>query len=377
MKHRSFRAERVWRSAIVFPLCLASLAGWGCTARKVESQAAQRVETVPVVVAKVVRKTAPVELRAIGNVEAYSTVSVKSQVEGQLESAHFREGQDVKKGDLLFTIDRRPFEAALKQAEATLARDVVQATQARADAERHRKLFEQGILSKEQFDQSQANSDALEAAVRADQAAAERARIQLGYCTLRSPLDGRTGSLIVHEGNVVKANDASLVVINQITPIYVDFSVPEKFLSEIKRHMATHPLPVTAAIPGQESDLLEGTLSFVDNSVDAATGTIRLKGTFGNPQRRLWPGQFVNVKLELAGQPDAILVPSQAVQTGQQGQFVFVIKPDSTAEVRPVVVDRALEGETVIEKGLRPGEEVVTDGQLRLFPGVRVEIKNQ
>lgn len=377
MRRPSFSADLMCRSAALPLLFLALISSWGCTARKADPTTVSKVEAVPVVAAPVVQKTAPVELRAIGNVEAYSTVSVKSQVEGPLERVSFREGQEVKKGDLLFSIDRRPFEAALKQAEATLARDVVQAKQARADAERHRKLYEQGILSKEQFDQSQANSDALDAAVHADQAAVDRAKIQLGYCAIRSPLDGRTGSLIVHEGNVVKADDASLVVINQINPIYVDFSVPEKYLSEIKRHMASRPLRVTALVPGQESSPVNGALTFVDNSVDPATGTIHLKGTFSNPRGPLWPGQYVNVKLELAGQPNAIVVPSQAVQTGQQGQYVFVIKPDLTTEVRPVVVDRTVEGDAVIASGLRAGEEVVTDGQLRLVTGARVEKKQQ
>ena len=331
----------------------------------------------PVTTATAHQKTVPVELQAIGNVEAYSTVSVKSQVEGQLERVYFREGQDVKQGDMLFSIDPRPFQTALQQAEANLARDAAQARLARAQAERYTKLVEQGIVSRDQYDQFRTSSEAMDAVLRADKAAAENAKIQLGYCAIRSPVDGRTGSLMIHEGNLIKANDVAMVVINQITPIYVNFSVPEKYLSEIKQRMAVGgKLAVAASPPGDETHPHEGVLTFVDNSVDTATGTIRLKGTFGNQDKRLWPGQFVNVKLRLASQPDAIVVPSPAVQTSQQGQFVFVIK-DNTASARPVAVGRSLDGETVIERGLSAGEVVVTDGQLRLAPGVKVVTKNQ
>ncbi len=349
-----------------------------CSGNGVTGSSAQRAmsEAVPVMIATVIQKTVPVELRAIGNVEAYSTISVKSQVEGQLELVHFHEGQDVQKGALLFAIDPRPFEAALKQAEANLARGTAQAKRAQADAERYTKLFEAGIVSKEQYDQFRTGAEALEAEVRADRAAVENARIQLGYCTIRSPLAGRTGSLIIHQGNVVKANDITLVVINQIRPIYASFAVPEKYLAGLKSHMASGRLRVKVVIPNDEIHPVEGVLTFVDNAVDATTGTIRLKGTFANKEARLWPGQFVNVSLTLAAQPNAVVVPSQAVQTGQQGQYVFVVKPDLTAEARPVVVNRSLGGETVIDGGLQPGEKVVTDGQLRLVPGAKVEVKN-
>ncbi len=329
----------------------------------------------PVTVAPVAQKTVPVELRAIGNVEAYSTVSVKSQVEGQLERVYFREGQDVKKVDLLFTIDSRPFEAALRQAEANLARDQAQERNARAQADRSEKLFESGIVSKDQFDQVRTNFDALQAAVRADQAAVENAKIQLGYCSIRSPIEGRTGNLMVHEGNVVKANDTALVVINQINPLYVDFSVPEQFLPEIKKYQARGKLKVEAIMRNEEARPEQGVLTFVNNAVDSATGTILLKGTFPNLEKRLWPGQFVNVVLALTSLPNAVVVPSQAVQTGQQGQYAFVVKPDLTVDLRPVATGETIGGETVIEKGLQPGEKVVTDGQLLLFPGAKVEVK--
>jgi multidrug efflux system membrane fusion protein len=330
---------------------------------------------VPVTVATVGLKTVPVELRGIGNVEAYSTVSVKSQVEGQLERVYFREGQDVKKGDLLFTIDSRPFEAALRQAEANLARDQAQEKNARAQADRSAKLFESGIISNDQFDQVRTNFDALQAAVRADQAAVENSRIQLGYCSIRSPIEGRTGNLMVHEGNVVKANDTALVVINQISPLYVDFSVPEQFLPEIKKYQARGKLKVEAIVPHEEARPEQGVLTFVNNTVDSATGTILLKGTFPNLEKRLWPGQFVNVVLALTAMHDAVAVPSQAVQTGQQGQYAFVVKPDLTVDLRPVATGETIGGETVIEKGLQPGEKVVTDGQLLLRPGAKVEVK--
>jgi len=346
----------------------------GCSPQATVSQSV-RNEAVPVAVADVRQKTVPVEVHAIGNVEAYSTVSVKSQVEGIIEGVHFTEGQDVRQGDLLFTIDSRPFETALRQAEANLARDLALEKNAQAQADRYTKLFEAGIVSQEQYDQFRTSAESYEAAVRADRAAVERAKLELGYCTIRSPLAGRTGRLIVHQGNLVKANaDTPLVVINQISPIYVSFSVPEENLSTIRKYGAAGKLRVEAAAPDIPQPA-EGLLTFVDNTVDNTTGTVKLKGTFENRDKRLWPGQFVNVKLKLTTQPNAIVVPSQAVQSGQAGQYVFVVKPDLTAESRLVIVSRSVDGESVVEKGLRPDERVVVDGQLRLAPGMKVEIK--
>ncbi len=367
-----------WRQAALGALILsAEVLLSACSGNNATGNSAHPVmsEAVPVTVATVVQKTVPVELRAIGNVEAYSTVSVRTQVEGQLERVYFREGQDVKKGDLLFTIDPRPFEAALKQAEANLARDIAQHERAMADAQRYTKLFESGIVSQEQYDQFRTNADALAAAVRADQAAVENAQVQLGYCSIRSPIDGRTGNLLVHQGNVVKSNDTTLVVINQVRPLYVDFSVPEQYLSEIKKYQTGGKLRVQAMPPAQGEQAEQGVLTFVNNTVDSATGTILLKGTFSNAGRRLWPGQFVNVVLTLTSQPNALVVPSQAVQTGQVGQYVFVVKPDLSVDSRPVAVGATVGGDTVIEKGLQPADTVVTDGQLRLFPGAKVEVK--
>ena len=356
-------------------ICLASLTS--CASRNAEPRAATRNVGVPVTIATAAEKTVPVEITAIGNAEAYSAVSVMPQVQGAVEQAYFKEGQDVKKGDLLFTLDSRPYQAALQQLEANLARDQAQLENARAQAERYTKLFQEGIVSKEQYDSFRTSADALAAAALADKAAIERAKIDLDYCSIRSPMDGRTGSLLVHPGNIVKANETILVVINQITPIYVSFSVPEQDLAEIKQRMAAGSLPVEALIPDGELHPVPGTLTFVDNAVDNTTGTIRLKGTYANTEGRLWPGQFVNVVLKLTSRPNAIVVPSQAVQTGQSGPYVFVIKPDLTAESRPVTAGSTVGGETVIEKGLQPGETVVTDGQLRLAPGTKVEVKRQ
>jgi len=340
-------------------------------------QPAMMAPAVPVMVGKVSQKTIPVEVRVIGNGEAYSTVQVKSQVDGQVDRVYFQEGQDVKKGDLLFTIDRRPFEATLQQTQANLAKDTAQEKNAEAQAERNEQLFREGIISKDQYDQFRTNADALKAAVRADQAAVENAKIQLGYCSVFSPLDGRTGALMIHPGNVVKANDAALVVVNQISPLYVDFSAPEQYLTEIRRFMAADRLKVQASVPNDPLHSEDGFVSFVNNTIDANTGTVLLKGTFANPERRLWPGQFVNVVLTLTSRPNAVVAPSQAVQTGQQGQYAFVVKDDHTVDLRPVAAGLTVGGETVIEKGLQPGETVVTDGQLMLYPGARVEVKSE
>lgn len=349
----------------------------GCSSQANTPPPGPRADIVPVTVAPVVQKSVPIEFRAIGNVEAYSTVSIKAQIAGTIEQVYFREGQDVRKDDLLYTMDSRPYQAAVHQLEANLARDQAQLENANAQADRYSKLFEAGIVSKEQYDTFRTNSDALAAAVRADKAAIERAKIDLDYCTIRSPIEGRTGSLLVHTGNIVKSNETVLVVINQIVPIYVSFAVPEQHLAEIRRHMGNGTLGVAATTREDEQHPVEGTLTFVDNSVDSTTGTIRLKGSFLNQERRLWPGQFVNVALKLSTQPGAIVVPSQAVQTGQSGFYAYVVKSDLSAELRPIVPGNQVGGETVIEKGLQPGESVVTDGHLRLYPGAKVEVKKQ
>lgn len=331
---------------------------------------------IPVTTAVSAIRTVPVQIRVIGNVEAYSSVSIKSQVNGLLEKVHFQEGEDVSKGTPLFTIDSRPFEAELRQARAALARDLAQERYARAQLRRYGELLKEGIVSRDQYEQLRANAEALTETVRADRAAVDNASVMLGYCFIRSPIDGRTGNLMVQSGNLVRANDEPvLVTINRINPIYVAFSVPEKELAEIRKQMAVGDLKVEAFIPGDSGPAEQGVVSFLDNTVDAATGTIKVKGTFSNRQKRLWPGQFVDVVLTLATIPDAVVVPSQAVQTGQEGQYVFVVKPDRAVALRPVETGVHFNGEIVIGKGLRSGETVVTDGHLNLVPGAKVEIK--
>ncbi|MFA5354280.1 MAG: efflux RND transporter periplasmic adaptor subunit [Thermodesulfovibrionales bacterium] len=332
---------------------------------------------VPVTEAVAVQKDVPVLLTSIGNAEPFSTVSVRARVGGQLQRIHFREGQDVNKGDILFTVDPRPSEAALRQAEAALARDTAQMENTKKDAARYEELVRNGYVAQSQYEQLRANADALQAVVAGDRAAVDNARLQLSYCSIHAPIAGRTGSLLVNQGNLVKADDEkALVVINQIQPIYVGFSVPEQQLPEIKRQMAEGPVRVSASTGQAEGNAAEGTLTFIDNTVDRATGTIRLKATFENKDRRLWPGQFVNITLRLATERGATVVPTQAIMTGQKGQQVFVITPDSTVEMRPVTVTRAINGETAV-KGVSPGERVVTDGQLQLVPKAKVAVKGK
>lgn len=332
---------------------------------------------VPVVVTTAVQKAVPLKIRAVGNVEAYSTVAVKSQVTGVLMQAHFKEGQDVKKGQLLYTIDPRPLQAALKQAEANLARDSAQLRNLREQVRRYAELVEKQYVSREQYDQIRTNADAASAVVDADKAAVENAKVQLSYCFIYSPVNGRVGSLLVNEGNLVRVNDSTpLVVINQINPIYVTFAVPEQYLADLKRYSARGALTMEAAFPSDEGRPELGKLDFIDNAVDRATGTIKLKGVFTNSERRLWPGQFVNLAVTLATQPDLVVIPSEAIQVGQHGQHVFVVKEGNRVEMRPVTLARTSEGEAIIAKGLRAGERVVREGQFLLGPGSRVEVKN-
>jgi multidrug efflux system membrane fusion protein len=357
----------------ILGLLLLAVLSSGCSKEKSGNSVSA---PIPVTVGTAIQKTVPVQLRAIGNVQAYSTVTVKSKVGGELVRVHFTEGRDVKKGDLLFTIDPRPFEAALKQAEANLQKDLAQEKNAQEDARRYEFLIQKGVVARQQYDKFRTDADALQATVLADRAAVENAKIQLGYCSIHSPIDGRTGSLMVNQGNIIKAEDINLLVINQIIPIDVTFYVPEQFLPEIKKYMASGKLQVDALVPMNEEKPEKGVITFIDNAVDSNTGTIRLKGTFANRERKLWPGQFVNVVLTLTTEPNAIVVPTQAIQTGQEGQYVFVVKQDLTVESRPVVAGRSASSETVVQKGLQAGEKVVTDGQLRLYPGARVEIKS-
>ena len=358
-------------------LCLAfcSLLSLSACSDTTSKQPPLKKASVPVTVENVIQKPVPVQISAIGNVEAYSTVGIKSQVGGTLMRVHFKEGQYVNKGDLLFTIDPRPYEALLKQAEATLAKDTAQFENSRVEVRRYGDLVKKGYVAQEQYDQILTNAAALEATVNAERAAVDNAQLLLTYCYIYSPITGRTGSLISYEGNVIKANaDTSMVVINQIQPISVTFSVPEQYIAEIKKYMAKEKVNVQAVIGSDDAHPLNGTLTFVDNAVDTATGTIKLKATFDNRDRVLWPGQFVNVQITLTTIRDALVVPTQALQTGQQGQFVFVIK-EGAAELRPVRTGITYKNITVIETGLSLEEQVVTDGQIRLMPGAPVEIK--
>ena len=336
-----------------------------------------REAVVPVLAGMVAQKDIPVQLLAIGRVEAYATVSIKIRVTGELTQVHFREGQEVKKGDLLFTIDPRPSQVALDEAQARLDRDSALLAKAEKDAERYAQLVRGDYVSADRYEQARSSADALRATVAADKAQVDSAHLQLGYCYIRSPITGRTGSLLIKQGSMINANeDTGMMDIAQIQPIYVSFSVPEQNLPDIKEYMAQRPLKVEAAPPQVAKPLEEGTLTFIDNQVNRQTGTILLKGTFANKEKHLWPGQFVNVVLTLTTRTNATVVPAQAIQVGQQGQFVYVIKPDFTVEPRPVVISTTLGGEAVVEKGLTPGEQVVTDGQLRLMPGAKVEIKD-
>lgn len=334
-----------------------------------------RIPPVAVTVAPAVQTTVPLQRRTIGIVEPYSTVQVKAQIEGTLLRVHFKEGQDVKTNDVLFTIDPRLYVAALEQAEANLAADRIKAENAKKEASRNTKLRTRGIVSEEEGDKSLTEAAALEAAGRADLAAVETAKVKLDYCTIRSPINGRTGSIKVHAGNVVKSNDV-LVTIVQLSPTYVDFAVPEQTLPDIKKYMAARKLKVEASASDDLSNPSVGELTFVENMVDTTLGTIMLKGTFPNQDRTLWPGLFVNVVLTLADQPNVIVVPAQAIQTGQQDRYVFVVTPESKVEERTVVVERTFDNQAILSKGLKPGERVVTDGLLRLVGGATVEIQD-
>src|SRR5262245_9625768 len=331
---------------------------------------------VPVTVAQVVQKSMPIEITVIGAAEPFSSVQIRSQITGQMTAVNFTEGDDVKAGQVLFALDRRPLEAALEQAKANLDRDIAQAANAAAQFKRFQELADRGIATKEQVDTARTSMTALNATVNADRAALDNAQVQLQYATITATISGRTGALQVHEGNLVRANDQTpLVVINQIAPISVAFAIPEARLPELKRYMAQGALRVTATPPKDDAPPAVGKISFVDNQVDQTTGTIKLKGTFPNDDRRLWPGQFLNVVVRLTSDPSAIVVPTAAVQAGQQGPYVFIVKGDRTVDMRPVVVSRTSVGETVIASGLKPGETVVTDGHLRLVPGSHISVK--
>src|SRR3954447_6154997 len=331
---------------------------------------------VPVTAADAQRKSVPLDVTAIGTVIAASTVAVHAQITGELTSVNFKEGDEVQQGQVLFTLDKRPFEAALQQAEATLQKDVAQLANAKAQATRYQDLLQRGIAPREQVDQIMTQAAALEGTVAADRANVQSARVQLDYATIEAPISGRTGLLQVHKGNLVRANDTTPIVsINRVTPVYVTFAIPESMLPQFKQYMAAGTIRVEAHAPNDTGRASIGRIDFIDIAVDNTTGTIKVKGTFPNEDRKLTPGQFVNVNVTLTTDANATVVPTAAVQSGQQGTYVYVIKSDNTAELRPVTVARTHGDDSIIATGVQPGETIVTDGQLRLVPGSRVSVK--
>jgi multidrug efflux system membrane fusion protein len=328
---------------------------------------------VPVTTAAVVRKTVPVRLYAIGNVEAYTSVALKARVDGQIVSVHFKEGDEVKQGAVLFEIDPRPFAAALRQSQANLLKDQALLDRAVEQEKRYKDLLAKNFISPDAYEQVRTNAETAKATVAADQAGIESAKLSLDYCTIRSPITGYAGRIQIQQGNLVKANDTNpLLTINQVVPISVSFSVPEQDLNEIRRYQADGELKVEVQPTNAIRGPIAGKLSFIDNAADTTTGTIRLKAEFANTDKRLWPGQFVNVVLTLREQKDALVTPAASLQNGPNGQYVFVVKPDKTVELRDVKVARTEGDDAVVASGLSPGDTVVTAGQLRLAPGVRV-----
>jgi len=354
---------------------VASLLLSSCSTQKTQAGNGP-VRAVPVTVAQADRRDVPVVVTAIGNVMPLQTVQIKSMVTAQIVKVHFNVGQDVKKGQLLFTLDSRSFQADLAKAEGQLARDKAAAANARVSQKRYEALLKEGVVAQQQYDELESTASQYDAAVDADKAAVEAARVNLTYAKIYSPIDGRAGDILVHEGNLIKANDLAMVVINQISPIYTDFAVPERFLSDIKKYMTAGTLKVVATLPDSSAPLAQGKVAFIDNMVDRNTGTITMKAEFANQQRSLWPGQFVNINLQLTTEKNATVVPTQAVQNGQQGTYIFVVKPDRTVETRNVDLGASDKGMVVIHKGVEVGETVVTDGQVRIVPGSKVETKS-
>lgn len=331
---------------------------------------------VPVSVASALQQSIPVRLQAIGNVEAYASVAVKSRVDGQIIEVLFREGQEVKKGDVLIRIDARPFDAALKQAEAQALRDIASRDQAASQERRYQELLDRNFVSKDAYAQYRTNAQTAEATSKASQAALENAKLNLEYTVIRSPIDGYVGRALLQAGNMVKANDTiSLVVINQVRPVYVSFAIPEQQLASVRELMRKNPLTVEVALPGADKPVASGRIAFLDNAVDQTTGTIKVRAVFDNSDAVLWPGQFYTVRVKLYDKENAILVPSRALQTGPSGQFVYVVKSDMTVEVRKVVVERS-EGDTAVlsEGNIAKDEQVVVRGALRLAPGIKVSV---
>jgi len=374
---------------------------WGCTAQTAPPPAST---ATPVVVARVSQKLMPVEVSSVGNVEPISTVAVKAQISAELLEVHFKEGDFVRKGQLLFTLDSRipqgqvgtaqanieKDQAQLRQTEANLARDTAQLEYAQAESRRFASLMQRGLIAAAEADQARAQASAAEESVKADRAAIENvravlevdrhalggARLQLSYCSIYSPIDGRTGAVMLKPGNLIKTADVPIVVINQTNPIYINFTVPQQFWPDLRKNMTEGGLRVSAAVGQDPTHPRLGNVIFVDNAIDATTGTLHMKASFENSDNQFLPGMFVSVMLRLSEQPNTKVVPTQALTVGQNGTFVYVVKPDNSVELRPVVSSRTHDGSAAIDKGLEVDELVVVDGQARLTPKSKVQIKN-
>jgi membrane fusion protein, multidrug efflux system len=348
---------------------------WTAAPAAQTAQSPRQAPIVPVVVATAERRPMPVRLDTIGTGQAIATVNIKTRIDAQIDQVKVRDGQYVKTGDVLFHLDSRAAEAQVHQMEAQLARDRAQLMNAKRDVDRFAPLVAKDFVSRQQYDTSVTTSQALEGSVKADEAALENAKVLLTYYTITAPIDGRVGLVQLKLGNNLKANDLSFATINQVKPIYVNFSISERELPSIRAAMAKGPVAVSALAPGDTGSPIMGKLAFFDNAVDATTGTIALRGVFDNDDERLWPGQYVNVSVTLSVQEDALVIPQAAVQAGQEKPFVFVVRPDNTAEVRKVVVSRTLDGKAIVASGIEAGDRVVIDGQLRLTNGARVDIR--
>jgi multidrug efflux system membrane fusion protein len=341
-----------------------------------EGDGGRKSAAAPVLLMEVTLRDMPRVLRVVGNVAASATVGVKARVTGELVGVHFTEGQDVQEGQALFSIDPRPFEASLNEARSRLERDIAQLNKAAEDMKRYGKLVSEGYVSREAYDKAVTDAAALRATVRAEEAAVESARLQLSFCSITAPISGRAGAFKADRGNMIKAtDDAPLLVIDNLQPVYVNFAVPEARLSEILARQRENNLTVQATPAGGES--ASGELTFVDNAVDVRTGTIRLRATFANENRTLWPGQFVQVVLSLGTDKDVVVLPAKAVQSGRNENFVYVVGADNKAQVRHIVMDPEDDGQVIVREGIAKGDRIVLEGQVRLAPGVAVEIRAQ
>ncbi len=372
-----YSRPKAMRSILLIASALIAATTLGACSDKngAQAEAKKLPPSVPVLVAQVVEKSMPLRLHAIGNVETIASVAVKARVDGQITHVHVRDGQDVAAGDLLFQLDPKPYQSQLQQAQANLDHDQAQLDYLKGQEQRYQDLLKQNFVSKEGYAQVAANFRGAEASVKANEAAVQHARVNLGYTTIRAPIRGRIGKVMLSEGNLVKGNDtAQMLVINQLSPIYISVAVPQQYLNEIRTRQKAAPLRIEAALE-KDGRTLPGKLAFIDNSVDVSTGTIKLRGIFDNREKDLWPGQFVDAWVSLRDEDRALVVPTQALQTGPKGQYVYVVKSDSSAELRAVEVARTEGEETVLVGGVAAGETVVVDGASRILPGTRLSVK--